>query len=392
MQVVTRMNVGGPALLVCALMRGLDAGRYEQRLCTGDLAPGEADFVAYRAPDVRPVTIPGLGRTVRPADDLRALRALVAEMRRFRPHIVHTHTAKAGVLGRLAAVAARVPARVHTFHGHLLHGYFSPAATRLVAAAERLLAKPTDRLVAVGARVRDDLLAAGIGRPDQYVVVPPGTSLDRLPERRAARRALGLDGDGPVVAYVGRLTGIKRPDRLVRVAREVRQVVPDVRFVVCGGGDALDEVLPATRSRDGATVVRNGPFHYVGWRSDVETVYAAADLVLLTSDNEGMPLTLIEAGLAGVPAVATRVGSVAEIVRDGVTGALAACRDDELARHTVRLLRDEELRRAMGRRAREWTAARFSTARLVSDMQDAYGRIAEQRGWPIASLQEKCPM
>ncbi|MDT7539995.1 MAG: hypothetical protein QOI82_3580, partial [Actinomycetota bacterium] len=171
LRVIARMNVGGPALQVTALTLELDPARFEHRLLTGSVGPDEADYVELRAPGLPLTRVAGLGRSPRPLDDLRALRALIRHMRDFRPDIVHTHTAKAGVLGRVAARIARVPATVHTFHGHLLHGYFSTAVTRLVILTERALARRTDRLVAVGAQVRDELLAAGIGTPAQYAVV-----------------------------------------------------------------------------------------------------------------------------------------------------------------------------------------------------------------------------
>ncbi|MFE0329241.1 glycosyltransferase [Streptomyces sp. NPDC058960] len=373
MRVIARMNVGGPALQVSALMRGLDGELFDHRLYAGYVGPDEADYVDQRAPDVQVHRVPTLGRAVRPADDLRALAALTAAMRRFRPHIVHTHTAKAGTLGRGAAVLARVPARVHTFHGHLLHGYFSPAKTRLVVQAERGLAAVTDRLVAVGCGVRDDLLAAGIGRPGQYAVVPPGTTPAAPPGRSEARRRLGLPQDSPVVAYVGRVTRIKRPDRFLAVVREVHRTVPEARFLVCGDGDLRGDLEAAADPR--------GRVRLLGWRADVETVYAAADLVLLTSDNEGMPVSLIEAGLAGVPAVATNVGSVAEVVRDGRTGLLAPPDAGELARHTLALLGDDPLRNRMGRQARAWTEQRFGAERLVKDTADLYASIAVRHGW-----------
>ncbi|MGW0828116.1 glycosyltransferase [Streptomyces sp. NPDC002845] len=380
MRVIARMNVGGPALQVSALMRKLDPERFDHRLFAGSVGPDEADYIDHCAPDVPVTRIPALGRAVRPTDDLRALAALTTAMRRFRPHIVHTHTAKAGALGRVAAAMARVPARVHTFHGHLLHGYFSPAKTRLVVETERRLARRCDRLLAVGARVRDDLLAAGIGRSEQYVVVPPGTALPAPPGRTEARKRLELPEQCPVVAYVGRVTRIKRPDRFLEVAREVRRAVPDAVFLVCGEG----EQQPALASVSDL----GSALHLLGWRSDVETVYAAADVVVLTSDNEGMPLSLIEAGLAGVPVVATNVGSVAEVVQDGETGFLTSTSPAQLSRHTVRLLRDEQLRSRMGDRAAAWTAQRFGTQRLVTDIQDVYASIAVAHGWWPASLRK----
>src|SRR5439155_11017175 len=166
-----------------------DPDRFDQRLLVGTVGSDEADYLSLRAPDARAAVIAGLGRSPNPAGDVRALAALVREMRRFRPHIVHTHTAKAGALGRVAAGVARVPATVHTFHGHLLHGYFSPAKTRLVVATERALARPTTRLVTVGTQVRDDLLGAGVGRTEQYVVVPPGVDMAEPPPQDEARRS-----------------------------------------------------------------------------------------------------------------------------------------------------------------------------------------------------------
>ncbi|MFF0065244.1 glycosyltransferase [Streptomyces sp. NPDC005279] len=373
MRVITRMNIGGPAVQVSALMRGLDSERFDHRLIAGLVGAGEADYLDQRAPDLPVQRLDGLGRAVRPTDDVRCLLELAAAMRRFRPHIVHTHTAKAGALGRAAAVLARVPSRVHTFHGHLLHGYFSPAKTRVVVQAERGLAALSDKLVAVGSRVRDDLVAAGIGKANQFTVVPPGTRLATAPEPADARRLLGLPQGCPVVAYVGRITGIKRPDRFLAVAREVRHAVPGVHFVVCGSGDFQPDPEAVAELGDS--------LHLLGWRADVETVYAAADLVLLTSDNEGMPVSLIEAGLAGLPAVATNVGSVAEVVQDGTTGLLAGLSSGELARHTVTLLRDAELRREMGAQARTFTAQRFGEERLVADTQALYTSIAVARGW-----------
>ncbi len=374
MRIIARTNVGGPALQAAILMQHLSADRFDQRLYAGSLAAGEADFLELRAPDVPVYRVPSLSRRVRLGDDIRALGFITSEMRKFQPHIVHTHTAKAGVTGRVAAILTRAPVRFHTFHGHLLHGYFSGATTRSLVMVECALARHTDRLIAVGARVRDDLLAAGIGNPAQYVVVPPGTSLGPLPDRLAARHALGVPPDAPVVAFVGRLTWIKRPDRLLAVAREVSRAIPGTRFLICGDGDLSADVQHAARHGDSGITP-------LGWRADVETVYAAADLVLLTSDNEGMPVSLIEAALAGLPAVATDVGSVAEVVQHEETGILAGTDHEALACAVTRLLADEQLRREMGARANIWATARFGQERLVSDIEQLYESVAPPRGW-----------
>ncbi|GAA1571765.1 glycosyltransferase family 4 protein [Dactylosporangium maewongense] len=374
MRVLTRLNVGGPAMQVSTLLRGLDPARFEHRLYTGHVEPGEADYHLLHGLDLAVHHVPTLGRRLRTGGDYRALLDLTAEMRRFRPHIVHTHTAKAGTLGRIAALLTGVPVRVHTFHGHLLHGYFTPAKTRLVTGVEQVLARHTHRLVAVGGQVRDDLLRAGVGRPAAYRVIMPGTALGPIPARGEARRALGLPADGAVIAYVGRVTAIKGPERLIDVARRVHAADPTATLVVCGDGDRLADTRAA--AEDLGEAVR-----FIGWRADVATVYAAADLVVLTSDNEGTPVCLIEAAIAGVAAVATRVGAVGDVVRDGVTGVL--CRPDaaELAEAVVRLLGDPATRERMGRSARELAAARFGPDRLVADTDRLYTALAVERGW-----------
>ncbi|MFC6086329.1 glycosyltransferase [Sphaerisporangium aureirubrum] len=369
MEIIARMNVGGPATQVMGLYRGLDRDAFDHRLYTGSVGEGESDRL--RDADVPVRHVPGLHRAVSAGGDLRALAFLVQEMRDFRPDVVHTRTSKAGVLGRLASAVSGVgAARAHVYHGHLLHGYFSPAARAAYAGTERLLALMTRRLVTVGAKVRDDLLAAGIGRPEQYLVIPPGVAPEPAPPRDVARAALGLPPDAPVVAFVGRLTQIKRPDRLAATAEIVLRRFPGCRFVVCGGGELREEL--ERRVRDA-----RGSFAFLGWRDDVETVYAAADVVLLTSDNEGTPLSLVEAGMAGTPVVATDVGSVAEVVRDGETGLLARPDAAELAERTERLLADPALARRMGAAAKEWTTSAFGVRRLVADTEALYRSLRD---------------
>lgn len=344
--VIARMNVGGPAELVVQLLRGLP----DQALLTGDVEEGEADHLALRAPGTPHLRVPGLGRSPRPGDDVRALAYLVRELRRRRPQVVHTHTAKAGALGRVAARLAGVPHVVHTFHGHLLHGYFSPAVTRAVVLTERGLARTTDRLVAVGAQVRDDLLAAGVGRAGQYEVIAPGVQLE-VPERDAARRELGVDG--AVVSVVGRLIGIKRPDRMLEVAR----LLPDVTFLVAGEGPLLEPTRRAASPN----------VRFLGWRADVARVHAAADVALLTSDNEGMPVSLVEAALCGTPAVSTDVGSAREVVVGEVVPPDAAALAAAVRRVLARDLRDE---------ARARAEERFGVARMLQAHRDLYARLA----------------
>ena len=368
LRIIARMNVGGPAWQSSVLTRGLAGHGFETRLLAGRVDKGEADFVALRDPDLPVVDIEGLGRSVRIGGDLRAFVSICREIRRFRPHIIHTHTAKAGVLGRLAAFVNRVPVRVHTFHGHVLHGYFSPPVSRLVRLVERVLARGTTALVAVGERVRDELVEAGIGQRDRFTAIAPGVEEPPAIDREIARQLLGLPLEVPVVMFVGRLTAIKRPDRLVEAFGMVLERIPEAVLAVAGEGELLEEGRRSVE-RLGDSV------RLLGWQSDVGRLYAAADLVVISSDNEGMPMTLIEAAMAGVPGGTTDVGSASEVVVHGSTGLVVAPDARDLADAIIVLLVDDDRRSDMGRAAAEQAIVRFGAARLVADHVALYRRI-----------------
>ena len=367
MRVIARMNVGGPAVQVAGLMRSLPREEFDQRLYTGYCADDEADYLEAQAPDIEAIRIEGLGRAPKPGDDLRALAQLTKEIRVFKPHLIHTHTAKAGVLGRTAAkLAGTRAATVHTFHGHLLHGYFSPAKTRAVIAVERYFARSTTQLVAVGPKVRDDLVAAGIGKPEKFTVIPPGLVLPPGPHKTIARRVLGLPQDVPVIGFIGRLTAIKRPDRFAEVVRIVHAQRPEAHFLVAGSGDWVDALRIATAGL---------PVTMLGWRNDIETVLASCDGVVLTSDNEGTPLSLIQAGMAGLPVVASDVGSVRDVVREGQTGWLTSPTPESLAAAVVLLLEDPAEAKRRGQHGRTLTLANHGVHRLTEDHIKLYRRF-----------------
>ncbi len=366
-----RANVGGPALQAVVLQRSLKPPAFETMLVVGQMAPGEEDYLRLRAPDVDHVML-GWGGRLPAFSDMYAFARLLRLAWTFKPDIVHTHTAKAGVLGRVVALICRVPIRVHTFHGHLLHGYFGPTVTKLIVVLERLLASRTTRLVAVGTRVRDELLAAGIGSQDKFEVIPPGVPLPQLLAVHGAeinvRAELGIDPDVLVLGYLGRLAPIKRIDRLAEIISAVGEANPDVAFIVVGDGPERTE-LEELRPQLGARL------HLLGWRGDVAAVLAAMDVVVNTSENEGMPVALIEAGGAAKPVVATDVGSTREVVASDTTGFVLDYDTDVFLDRTLKLLADSELRAAMGERARERVVERFSDARLASDMAAMYERL-----------------
>jgi glycosyltransferase involved in cell wall biosynthesis len=367
MQIIARMNVGGPAVIVADLMRGLDTTRFDQVLVTGYCDDNEADYLETVATDVDAIRVGGLGRSISPMADLRAFLSLVAMIRRERPDVVHTHTAKAGVLGRLATILSGSKAiRIHTFHGHLLHGYFTGWKVQLVIAIEKFLAAKTDVLIAVGNQVKEDLLAAGIGYEDQYKVFFPGLPAPAEIDQQEARKELGLDAETIYCTFVGRLTQIKRPDRLLDVAAACVSRGLDLHFLIAGEGE-LFESSKARGERE------NLPVTFLGWRSDIDQLFAASDMAILTSDNEGIPLTLIQAAFAGVPIVATKVGSIADIVVDGETGFLTSLHAGAMASALSALVTDEDLRFELGSLGKAHAQRYFSLEKSLADHSSLYG-------------------
>jgi glycosyltransferase involved in cell wall biosynthesis len=372
LQVIARMNVGGPAVIVADLMRGLDPVKFEQKLITGYCADNEADYLETVATDVKATRIGGLGRSISPMADARAFLKLIALIRRENPDVIHTHTAKAGVLGRLAAILAGSRAlKVHTFHGHLLHGYFAGWKIKLVIAIEKYLATRTDILVAVGNQVREDLLAAGIGERNQYKVFFPGLPTPADFDRDSVRKEIGLDLDAIYCTFVGRLTQIKRPDRLLDVVAASVARGLKLNFLVAGEG----ELFESSKAR---ALEENLPITFLGWRSDIDQLFAASDMAILTSDNEGIPLTLIQAAFAGIPIVAPRVGSIADIVIDGETGFLTSPQAGAMASAISALVTDEDLREELGSVGRAHAEKYFSLEKSLADHAALY-EISQSR-------------
>jgi len=374
MRIIARMNVGGPAVQVSGLMRGLSTTDFDHRLYTGYCAEDEADYIKEQAPDVQAIQLDGLGRKVNPRADFLIFFKLIKEIRNFKPDVIHTHTAKAGVIGRVASICSFHPSvRVHTFHGHLLSGYFSSAITHVVIFIERILAFKTHVLVSVGEKVRDELLAKKIGNFSKYRIFPPGLVLKPLVTRDSAIASLGLEPTHVYVSFIGRITQIKRPDRFLEMVELVSLKNKNVKFLVAGGGDLLEECKTVAISK-------NLPIIFLGWRSDIENILSASDIVVLTSDNEGTPLSLIQAGLAGKPTVSTNVGSVKEIVLEGKTGLITELTPESLASAVILLVDDEAQRIRFGSAASVHTHANYGVDRLVKDHAELYkGLITNQK-------------
>jgi len=385
-RIITRLNVGGPAIQAIEMSARFERAGCHTLLVHGRLGAGEADM-RYLVPADRRFEmeyVPRLRREVSPIADAAAAARVFALLRRFRPTIVHTHMAKAGTVGRAAAllynatVAPEARARlVHTYHGHVLDGYFPPLTARAFTAMERALARRSDALIAVSESVRRDLVDRhGVASADRFRVVPLGLDLSRLAaigprERQEARAVFDLDAEARVVAFVGRLTAIKQPALFLDAAARVAAAHAGARFLVAGGGEVEAAVRAQIAERGLADRVR-----MLGWQRDVAPVYAASDLVAVTSRNEGTPVALIEGMAAGVPGVCFDVGGVRDVIRAPDLGVLVAPDDAaSLADEIRRLLADEPRRAEMGAHARASAVERFGVDRLERDLAALYAEL-----------------
>jgi glycosyltransferase involved in cell wall biosynthesis len=366
---IARLNVGGAAQQVLELAAGQNRRGHETVVAAGRLAEGE-ESMTYLADElgVEVVHVPELRRELS-ARDLVAARRLRALIRERRPHVLHTHAAKAGATGRLGALAAgsaRPPVRVHTFHGHVLRGYFGARQERLFTAIERGLGRATSALIAPSEEVRDDLVRLGVAPAHRFEVIRYGFRFEDPPRARD----LGLPEETFVVGWAGRLTEIKRPLDLVRTLAALRDLGVDATFVLLGDG----ELRPAVEALAADLGVADR-LRLMGYQRGLAEWHAAFDALLLTSANEGTPVAVLEALAAGRPVVATAVGGVPDVVEDGVTGLLAPAGDTEgLARALERLARDPELRSEMGRRGAGQVRERFGLERMVEEVEAVYRR------------------
>lgn len=375
-QVITRLNIGGPAIHAILLTHALAEPDFSSRLLSGFTAPTEGDMHELaKVKGVSPIMVKGLGREPAPARDLVVLFRLYRLLSGLGPDLVNTHMAKAGTVGRLAARLAGVPRVVHTYHGHVFHSYFGPAKTQLFLSIERFLSRLTDLIITVGDKQRMEILGYGVGTPDKVVSVPPGLELKQFlsaeRHRGELRSELGIGPDVPLIGIVGRLVPVKGHADFLEAARLVSSRVPGVRFLVVGDGELREEL-----ERRALALGIGREVLFLGWRYDLARIYADLDLVVLSSHNEGSPFALIEAMAAGRAVIATNVGGVSDVVSDGVNGVLVPPRDPgALADVIGSLLRSGELI-TYGMEGRRSVASKYSLERLVTDMKSAYKGLA----------------
>ena len=376
---ITRLTLGGSSENTIASCVALDRAGYQCLVATSFRESDASSLDDARRRGCRVVDIPALGREIAPLGDLAALAELVRSIRRERPAIVHTHTSKAGFVGRLAAVIARVPAVIHQPHGHIFYGYYSPRRTAVFTALERMAARWTDRIITLTDRGAAEHLARGIGRAEQYVTVPSGVPTAELrataPPRGEARARLGLDPDAFVVVGLGRLVPIKGFDLLVRALPAVAEQVPSARVLLVGDGAERQRLEAVAASLDVTRQLR-----LAGETLDVAAYLAAADVVAVPSRNEGMGRVIVEAMALGLPVVATAVGGIPDVVTDGECGRLIAPEDvDALSAALIELGRDPALRRKLGEAAVQRAEA-FSTAVAREKLLAVYASLARAKG------------
>ncbi len=399
LRIIARLNIGGPAIQAVTLTARL-SDEFETRLVCGHVGPGEGDMsYLARSEGIEPEILPSLGREISPFDDFHTLRGLRKIIRDFQPDIIHTHTAKAGSLGRIAGMSLNALAGfqkrvrfIHTFHGHVFNGYFGPRKAFLFVQVEKLLARFTDRIVVISPLQFVDICDRyRIAAPQKVRVIPLGFDLAQFCDcsrlRKEARKQFaGCENDDTlVVGIVGRLTGIKNHRMFLDAARLLKERGHglSLKFVVVGDGELRQELVDYARKLEISDMVT-----FAGWHKDMPKVYAAMDAVALTSINEGTPVTLIEAMSAGIPVASTPAGGVPDLMGE-VTEELSGCRIAErgilvrpsdpksLAEAILFLLKSTATSERMTARAKKYVLGRYSMERLLTDMKRLYSEVLQ---------------
>jgi glycosyltransferase involved in cell wall biosynthesis len=376
MRIISRMNIGGPSVHVTLLNAGLNDEGYDCLLVTGSEGASEGSLRDLaETQGLRLEIVAELGREISPRSDLITAMKLYRLMRRERPQIVHTHLAKAGFVGRIAARLAGVPVVLHTFHGHVFHGYFSPAKTRVFLLMERFGARLSTRIITISPGLREEIAGFGVTDAANIEVIPLGFDLEPFATQLRAsgdfRRSIGVSAEAKLIGAVGRLVPIKNIPLLLEAMAIARRQDPDLHVVIVGDGELRQELEGKARA-----LGLEGSVTFAGWRRDLPHVYADLDVAVISSDNEGTPASLIEAMATSCPVVATRVGGVPDLIADGITGRLIPPGDRAaLANALLAVFREPERTRQMAERARLQVLERHQVDRLVADIDQLYREL-----------------
>jgi len=392
LRILNRLIIGGPSKNAVYLSRYMQP-EFETLLVTGGKEDHEQDADDFaREHEIVPYCITEMKRAISFNDDWKAYKQLKKIIREFKPDIVHTHAAKSGALGRLAAKNCGVPVILHTFHGHVFHSYFSPIKTNFFIRTERYLARYTDAIIAISDKQKNELVAEfSIARPDKFHTIPLGLDLDPFTEhqeqkREKFRREFSLDPDVLAVGIIGRLVPVKNHPLFVKAIQSViRQSAVPVKAFIIGDGESRIGIEQQLKEA-GIDFCQAGekeyhkPVIFTSWRTDVDVVCAGLDIICLTSLNEGTPVSLIEAQAAGKPIVSTRVGGIEDVVLEGRTALLSGIGDEEtFTRLLLGLVESEELRNKLSSAGKDFVLSKFGYRRLVTDMSNLYYHLLEKK-------------
>lgn len=392
LRILNRLAVGGPVLNATYLSKYM-APDFETILVVGEKEDHEKS-AAYLADQlgITYVTIKGMGRSISPASDYFAYKALKRLIKSFKPDIVHTHAAKPGALGRLAASALKVPVIVHTFHGHVFHSYFNSAKSKVFINAERFLGKRSDAIVAISEQQKEELASDfKIAPEDKFKVIPLGFDLDRFQtdkegKRLRFREEFNVADDEIAIGIIGRLVPVKNHYLFLKAIKYVfDNTGKKVKAFIIGDGETRKDLEKLADEAGMKFTTENNAEHphplvFTSWRSDVDVINAGLDIVCLTSFNEGTPVSLIEAQAANKPIVSTRVGGISDIVIEGETALLADVQEaQQFSDHLLRLVEDDMLRSKLGLNSDRYVMERFSYQRLVKDMSQLYYQLLEKK-------------
>ncbi len=371
--IITRMDRGGAPDVIRLLVQKTDPALFDIALVYGrTTCPTQAVRTFLEDLGPRAVLVGSLRRPINPLCDILAFFAILRFLKNGRFDIVHTHTSKAGFLGRIAARLCGVPRVIHSPHGHVFYGYFGALGSKLVVAAERFASFFCDKIHVLTGLEKEDMLASRIAPAAKIVVIYCGIETElfiKAPEKaRELRRCLAVPEDALVAGYVGRLEPVKGPKYFIRAAARVHKLMPNVRFLVAGAG-----VLRARLEREARRLKVGDCVHFLGWQEDTAAVYSVLDVLVLPSLNEAVGRTILEAQSIGVAVVAARVGGVPEIIQDRQTGLLVPARDPKaIAQAMISLLADPSLRAAMSEAGQRRVKDSFTDARMVEEFSNLY--------------------
>lgn len=392
LRILNRLAVGGPVLNATYLTKYLPP-EFDTLLVVGEREDHEksAEFLTDKL-GITYTTIPAMGRAVNPLADYKAYGELKKLIQQFKPDIVHTHAAKPGAIGRLAAAALQVPVVVHTYHGHVFHSYFNSFKTNVFIKLERYLARKTNAIIAISEQQKKELVQEfRIAPEEKFHVIPLGLDLDAFAtnqekKRKKFRAEFGLADDEIAIGIIGRLVPIKNHELFLKaVAHVLHQSDKKIKAFIIGDGETRSHLEKMAQQLGLSFATEKSsphahPLVFTSWRGDVDVVMAGLDIVALTSFNEGTPVSLIEAQAANKPIVSTRVGGISDIVLEGKTALLADVQDEEsFADHLLQLVQNDSLRCYLGGSGRPHVIERFSYQRLVHDITELYYQLLPKK-------------